>query len=95
MSHARMKTVFLHFSNYLPWSNVFFITAAVGKPGFCGISTFLFNEICAFENFPIKILSALQLKNVQRYFHETGYKNKLVSDNVQRTRTVTPPLLPL
>ena len=40
MSHARMKTVFLHFSNYLPWS-ISFIAAAVGKPGFRGISTFL------------------------------------------------------
>ena len=40
MSRARMKTVFLHFSNYLPWS-IFFIAAAVRKPGFPGISTFL------------------------------------------------------
>ena len=40
MSHARMKTVFLHFSNYLPLS-IFLIAAAVGKPGFHGISTFL------------------------------------------------------
>ena len=36
MSHARMKTVFLHFSNYLSWS-IFFIAAAVGKPGFRGM----------------------------------------------------------
>ena len=44
MSHARMKTFFLHFSNYLPWS-FFVIAAAAGKPGFHGISTFfvLFN----------------------------------------------------
>ena len=43
MSHARMKTVFLHLSNYLPWS--FFIAAAVGKPGFRGISTFLVSSL--------------------------------------------------
>ena len=42
-------------------------------------------------NFPMKIMSALQLKNRHRYFHETGYKNKLVPDNVQSTRTVAPP----
>ena len=40
MSHARMKTGFLHFYNYLPWS-IFLIAAAVGKPGFLRISTFL------------------------------------------------------
>ena len=40
MSHARMKTVFLQFSNYRPWF-IFLIAAAVGKPGFRGISTFL------------------------------------------------------
>ena len=40
MSHARMKTVILHFSNYLLWS-IFFIAAAVRKPGFDGISRFL------------------------------------------------------
>ena len=39
----------------------------------------------------MKTVSAQQVKNCQRYSHETGYKNKLVSDNVQRTRTVTPP----
>ena len=38
-------------------------------------------------------MSVVQLKNRQRYFHETGYKNKLVSDNVQRTKTVTPPTI--
>ena len=40
-------------------------------------------------------MSAVQLKNRKRYFHETGYKNKLhvVSDNVQRTKTVTPPTI--
>ena len=38
-------------------------------------------------------MSAVQLKNRQIYFHETGYKNKLVSDNVQRTKTVTPPTI--
>ena len=38
-------------------------------------------------------MSAVQLKNRQRYFHETGYKNKLVSDNVQRTKAVTPPTI--
>ena len=41
MSHARIKTVFLHFSNYLPLS-ICLITAAVGKLGFRGISTFFF-----------------------------------------------------
>ena len=41
----------------------------------------------------MKIVSALQLKNRQRYIHETEYKNKLVSDNVQRRRTVTPPTI--
>ena len=42
VSHARMKTqlFFLIFSNYLPRS-IFLIAAAVGKPGFRGISTFL------------------------------------------------------
>ena len=40
MSHARMKTVFLHFSNYLSWS-IFLIAEAVGKPGFHGIPMFL------------------------------------------------------
>ena len=40
MPHARMKTVFLHFSNNLPLF-IFLIAAAVGKPGFRGISTFL------------------------------------------------------
>ena len=39
-------------------------------------------ELRPFENFHMKIVSAVQLKNRQRYFHETGYKNKLVSDNV-------------
>ena len=38
-------------------------------------------------------MSAVQLKNRQRYLYETGYKNKLVSDNVQRTKTVTPPTI--
>ena len=38
----------------------------------------------------MKIVSTLQLQNRQRYFHEHGYKNELVSDIVQRTRTVTP-----
>ena len=38
-------------------------------------------------------MSAVQLKNRQRYFHETGYENKLVSDNVQRTKTVSPPTI--
>ena len=42
----------------------------------------------------MKIMSALQLKNRQRYFHDTGYKkNKLVSDNRQTTRTETPPTI--
>ena len=35
-----MYTVFLHISNYLPLS-IFLIAAAIGKPGFRGISTFL------------------------------------------------------
>ena len=47
----------------------------------------------AFEIIRMKIESALQLKNRQRYFHETEYKYKLVSDNVQRTRTVTPSII--
>ena len=49
-------------------------------------------ELCPLENFHMKIVSAQQLKNRQTYFHESGYKNKLVSDNVQKTRTVTPPI---
>ncbi|MEW8247470.1 MAG: hypothetical protein AB2768_15680, partial [Candidatus Thiodiazotropha endolucinida] len=49
---------------------------------------------CSFENFHIHIMSAVQLKNRQRYFHETGYKKRLVSDNVQRTKTVTSPSKP-
>ena len=47
MSHAGMKTVFLHFSNYLPLS-IILIAAAVGKPGFCGISAFLVRNYCSF-----------------------------------------------
>ena len=47
MSHARMKTVFLHSSNYLPWS-IFLIAATVGKPGFRGISTFLVNQVISY-----------------------------------------------
>ena len=38
ISHARFY--FSSFSNYLPLS-IFFVHAAVGKPGFRGISTFL------------------------------------------------------
>ena len=45
------------------------------------------------EIISIKIMSALQLKNSHRYFHETEKQSKLVSDNVQRTRTVTPPTI--
>ena len=40
MSLARMKTVLLFFPDYFPRS-ILRIAAAVGKHGFCGISTFL------------------------------------------------------
>ena len=50
----------------------------------------LFAELCPFEIISIKNVSSLQLKNRLRYFHEAGYKNKVVSDNVQSTRTITP-----
>ena len=43
MSRARMKTASLHFSNNLP-GFVFLIAVAVGKPGFCEISTFLVTD---------------------------------------------------
>ena len=49
-----------------------------------------FAVLCPFEIMSMKIISTLQLKNRQTYFHETGYKCKLVSDNMQETRTVTP-----
>ena len=55
MSHVRMKTVFLHFSNYLPWS-IFFIAAAVGKPGFRGISMFLVFSVDLISLFQYLIL---------------------------------------
>ena len=54
---------------------------------------YIFAELCPFEIISTKIMFALQLINRQRYFHETGLKNKLVSDNVQKTRTVTPPTI--
>ena len=53
-------------------------------------STFL-KELCPFESFPMEIMSTLHFINRQRYFRETGYKNKLATDNVQRTRTIIPP----
>ena len=56
-------------------------------------SSKIFAELQLFEIISLTIVSTLQLKNRQRYFNETGYENKLVSDNVQRTRTVTPPTI--
>ena len=41
VSHARMKTAVLYFSKYLP-IRIFFIAAAVEKPGFRGILIFTF-----------------------------------------------------
>ena len=55
-------------------------------------STF-FAKLSPFEILSMKFVSTLPLKNRQRYVHETGYKNKLVSDNVQRKGTVTPPTI--
>ena len=55
-------------------------------------STF-FVGLYPFEIISMKIVSAVQLKNRRRYFHETGYKNKLVSGIVHRTKTVTPPTI--
>ena len=40
MAHARMKTVFLHFSNYLPWS-IFLLLQLLENLVVRGISTFL------------------------------------------------------
>ena len=40
MSHVRMKTVFLNFSNYLPWS-IFLLLQLLENLVFLGISTFL------------------------------------------------------
>ena len=48
MSHARKKTVFLHFLVISPC--LFFIAAAVGKPVFCGIFTFLVVECIVVMN---------------------------------------------
>ena len=55
-------------------------------------STFLHNYA------PLKIFIFIScpqynLKNRQRYFRGTGYKNKLLSDNVQRTKTEKPPTI--
>ena len=58
MSHARMKTVFLQFSNYLPLS-IFLIAAAVGKPGFLSLSAdflFLIETVLQIIIFPISII---------------------------------------
>ena len=52
-------------------------------------STFV-KELCPSEIINMKILSALQLNNRQRYFHETWDKKKPLSDDVQRIKTVTP-----
>ena len=49
-----------------------------------------FMELCPSEVISMKIMSAVQLKNRQRYFHETWYKCEQSSDNVQRTRIETP-----
>ena len=62
MSHARMKTVFLHFSNYLPLS-IFLIAAAVGKPGFGGISTFLVQIVLEGKNASYKRRNTVILSN--------------------------------
>ena len=69
MSHARMKTAFLHFSDFLPLS-MFLIAAAVGKPGFCGISTFLicFGLECVFVS-----TSQCHLKNYHHSLLVPGY----------------------
>ena len=52
MSHARMKTFFFHFSNYLPWS-IWFIAAVAGKPGFRRTYTFL---VSVYDS-PLRIFS--------------------------------------
>ena len=48
-------------------------------------------ELWPFEIFALKIVSALLLQYCPEYFHETLYKYKPLSDNVQRKRTITPP----
>ena len=70
MSHARMKTAFLYFSNYLPWS-IFLIAVAVGKPGFHGISTFLVVNWHASDLFLIKQLGI----SSQQCSQNMGFRN--------------------
>ena len=55
--------------------------------------SFFLSDICPFVVISMKTMSALRLKNHHSYFHETGYKNKPLSDNMQRIRTVTPPII--
>ena len=69
MSHARMKTVFLQFSIYLPWS-IFLIAVAVEKPGFRGISTCLVSSKSA-----IKVKAKeITINNITIYY----FKNKII-----------------
>ena len=49
MFYARMKTLFFIFLIIFP-GPFFFIAAAVGKPGFPGISTFLVYFLLASQN---------------------------------------------
>ena len=56
----------------------------IDTPSVCGM------ELWPFEIFALKIVSALLLQYCPEYFHETLYKYKPLSDNVQRKRTITP-----
>ena len=43
-------------------------------------------ELCPFKIFPMKIMSALKLLYRREYIHETLYKYKLQSDDMQRKK---------
>ena len=49
-----------------------------------------FMELCPFEIFRMKIMTAILLLFCQEYFHETLYNYKPPSDDGQRKRTVIP-----
>ena len=51
----------------------------------------LLTELCSFANFTMEIVSAQELPNPLRYFHKIWYKHIALSDDEQRTRTITPP----
>ena len=54
-------------------------------------STYIFlKNYAPFENFPLKIVSALWLWYPREYFHENLYKYRLSSDDVQRKTELCP-----